>query len=154
MNNSEVTRLIGNAATGDIDAYMKLYRAVYKPLYKIAVISTVNRQLAAFVTVKTACDGFTKLSKPEINRSSGFMEWIIRILCENIKQVKAEAPEAPDKTEQALLTLTDMERLVLAVSTICGCNADKTAKLCGYNADTISVCLANAEFKLKPVMMN
>lgn len=149
---SEVARLIDSAATGDIDAYMKLYRAVYKPLYKIAVIAVINKQTAADTVVKTACDGFLSLSRPGINKSSGFMEWIIKLLCENIKKSELANAACENDTEAALSQLSAMERLVFAVSTVCGCNAEKTAKLCGYTVDTVSVCLANTEVKLKAAL--
>ena len=50
--------------------------------------------------------------------------------------------------------LPDIERLVLSVSTVCGCSAEKTAKLCGYTGETVGVCLTNAEVTMKTRLLS
>ena len=55
---------------------------------------------------------------------------------------------------QALDELPDIERLVLSVSTVCGCSAEKTAKLCGYTEETVGVCLTNAEVTMKARLLS
>lgn len=160
MNTAELSALIHEASTGDIDSYLTLYRAVYKPLYKIAAMALTNKEHAVRVVLETASDGFTALPVAGISQNASFVEWIVKILCTKIRHIYKSEPQQDKKENEgafdmqsALGALPDIERLVLAVSTVCGCSAEKTAKLCGYTVETVSVCLTNAEVTLKTLML-
>ncbi len=164
MNVSELSALINEASDGDIDAYLKLYGAVYRPLYKIARTALKTQEEAVCAIHQTALDSFAALPAARITGNAAFIEWIVKILCTKIRHLykisqgahQDAKPQTPKEFDMraALDTLPDIERLVLAVSTVCGCSAEKTAKLCGYTEETVSVCLTNAEVTLKTLLLS
>ena len=155
MNAQELSALIKQAQTGDTEGYAQLYRAVYRPVYKIARMAMKSEDAAVEAVRLTVLDSFAALPAARLTSSPQFIEWLVKILCTKIRHINKTGGELCTKTDSgseirnALNDLPDIERLVLSVSTVCGCGAEKTAKLCGYTEETVGVCLTNAEVTLK-----
>ena len=156
MNAQELSALIKQAQTGDTEGYAQLYRAVYRPVYKIARMAMKSEDAAVEAVRLTVLDSFAAL----LTSSPQFIEWLVKILCTKIRHINKTGGELCTKTDSgseirnALNDLPDIERLVLSVSTVCGCSAEKTAKLCGYTEETVGVCLTNAEVTLKAQLLS
>ena len=151
MNAQELSALIKQAQTGDTEGYAQLYRAVYRPVYKIARMAMKSEDAAVEAVRLTVLDSFAALPAARLTSSPQFIEWLVKILCTKIRHINKTGGELCTKTDSgseirnALNDLPDIERLVLSVSTVCGCSAEKTAKLCGYTEETVGVCLTNIE---------
>lgn len=160
MNAQELSALIKRAQTGDTEGYTQLYRAVYRPIYKIARMAMRNEEAAVEAVRLTVLDSFAALPTANFGSSAQFIEWLVRILCTKIRHLSktggelCTAIESGCKIRNALNELPDIERLVLSVSTVCNCSAEKTAKLCGYTEETVGVCLTNAEVTMKAHLLS
>ena len=160
MNAQELSALIKQAQTGDTEGYAQLYRAVYRPVYKIARMTMKSEDAAVEAVRLTVLDSFAALPAARLTSSPQFIEWLVKILCTKIRHINKTGGELCTKTDSgseirnALNDLPDIERLVLSVSTVCGCSAEKTAKLCGYTEETVGVCLTNAEVTLKAQLLS
>lgn len=160
MNAQELSALIKQAQTGDTEGYAQLYAAVYRPVYKIARMAMKSEDAAVEAVRLTVLDSFAALPAARISSSPQFIEWLVKILCTKIRHINKTGGELCTKTDSgseirnALNDLPDIERLVLSVSTVCGCSAEKTAKLCGYTEETVGVCLTNAEVTLKAQLLS
>lgn len=160
MNAQELSALIKQAQTGDTEGYAQLYRAVYSPVYKIARMAMKSEDAAVEAVRLTVLDSFAALPAARLTSSPQFIEWLVKILCTKIRHINKTGGELCTKTDSgseirnALNDLPDIERLVLSVSTVCGCSAEKTAKLCGYTEETVGVCLTNAEVTLKAQLLS
>lgn len=160
MNAQELSALIKQAQTGDTEGYAQLYRAVYRPVYKIARMAMKSEDAAVEAVRLTVLDSFAALPAARLTSSPQFIEWLVKILCTKIRHINKTCGELCTKTDSgseirnALNDLPDIERLVLSVSTVCGCSAEKTAKLCGYTEETVGVCLTNAEVTLKAQLLS
>ena len=160
MNAQELSALIKQAQTGDTEGYAQLYRAVYRPVYKIARMAMKSEDAAVEAVRLTVFDSFAALPAARLTSSPQFIEWLVKILCTKIRHINKTGGELCTKTDSgseirnALNDLPDIERLVLSVSTVCGCSAEKTAKLCGYTEETVGVCLTNAEVTLKAQLLS
>lgn len=160
MNAQELSALIKQAQTGDTEGYAQLYRAVYRPVYKIARMAMKSEDAAVEAVRLTVLDSFAALPAARLTSSPQFIEWLVKILCTKIRHINKTGGELCTKTDSgseirnALNDLPDIERLVLSVSSVCGCSAEKTAKLCGYTEETVGVCLTNAEVTLKAQLLS
>lgn len=160
MNAQELSALIKQAQTGDTEGYAQLYAAVYRPVYKIARMAMKSEDAAVEAVRLTVLDSFAALPAARLTSSPQFVEWLVKILCTKIRHINKTGGELCTKTDSgseirnALNDLPDIERLVLSVSTVCGCSAEKTAKLCGYTEETVGVCLTNAEVTLKAQLLS
>lgn len=160
MNAQELSALIKQAQTGDTEGYAQLYRAVYRPVYKIARMAMKSEDAAVEAVRLTVLDSFAALPAARLTSSPQFIEGLVKILCTKIRHINKTGGELCTKTDSgseirnALNDLPDIERLVLSVSTVCGCSAEKTAKLCGYTEETVGVCLTNAEVTLKAQLLS
>ncbi len=160
MNAQELSALIKQAQTGDTEGYAQLYRAVYRPVYKIARMAMKSEDAAVEAVRLTVLDSFAAMPAARLTSSPQFIEWLVKILCTKIRHINKTGGELCTKTDSgseirnALNNLPDIERLVLSVSTVCGCSAEKTAKLCGYTEETVGVCLTNAEVTLKAQLLS
>lgn len=160
MNAQELSALIKQAQTGDTEGYAQLYRAVYRPVYKIARMAMKSEDAAVEAVRLTVLDSFAALPAARLTSSPQFIEWLVKILCTKIRHINKTGGELCTKKDSgseirnALNDLPDIERLVLSVSTVCGCSAEKTAKLCGYTEETVGVCLTNAEVTLKAQLLS
>ncbi len=160
MNAQELSALIKQAQTGDTEGYAQLYRAVYRPVYKIARMAMKSEDAAVEAVRLTVLDSFAALPAARLTSSPQFIEWLVKILCTKIRHINKTGGELCTKTDSgseirnALNDLPDIERLVLSISTVCGCSAEKTAKLCGYTEETVGVCLTNAEVTLKAQLLS
>ena len=156
MNAQELSALIKQAQTGDTEGYAQLYR----PVYKIARMAMKSEDAAVEAVRLTVLDSFAALPAARLTSSPQFIEWLVKILCTKIRHINKTGGELCTKTDSgseirnALNDLPDIERLVLSVSTVCGCSAEKTAKLCGYTEETVGVCLTNAEVTLKAQLLS
>ena len=134
MNAQELSALIKQAQTGDTEGYAQLYRAVYRPVYKIARMAMKSEDAAVEAVRLTVLDSFAALPAARLTSSPQFIEWLVKILCTKIRHINKTGGELCTKTDSgseirnALNDLPDIERLVLSVSTVCGCSAEKTAK--------------------------
>lgn len=160
MNAQELSALIKQAQTGDTEGYAQLYAAVYRPVYKIARMAMKSEDAAVEAVRLTVLDSFAALPAARLSSPPQFIEWLVKILCTKIRHINKTGGELCTKTDSgseirnALNDLPDIERLVLSVSTVCGCSAEKTAKLCGYTEETVGVCLTNAEVTLKAQLLS
>lgn len=160
MNAQELSALIKQAQTGDTEGYAQLYAAVCRPVYKIARMAMKSEDAAVEAVRLTVLDSFAALPAARLTSSPQFIEWLVKILCTKIRHINKTGGELCTKTDSgseirnALNDLPDIERLVLSVSTVCGCSAEKTAKLCGYTEETVGVCLTNAEVTLKAQLLS
>lgn len=160
MNAQELAALIKQAQTGDTDGYAQLYKAVYRPIYKIARMAMKSEDAAVEAVRLTVLDSFAALPTAKLNTTAQFIEWLVKILCTKIRHLNKSGGELITKADggteirRALDELPDIERLVLSVSTVCGCSAEKTAKLCGYTEETVGVCLTNAEVTMKARLLS
>lgn len=160
MNAQKLSALIKQAQTGDTEGYAQLYAAVYRPVYKIARMAMKSEDAAVEAVRLTVLDSFAALPAARLTSSPQFIEWLVKILCTKIRHINKTGGELCTKTDSgseirnALNDLPDIERLVLSVSTVCGCSAEKTAKLCGYTEETVGVCLTNAEVTLKAQLLS
>lgn len=160
MNAQELSALIKQAQTGDTEGYAQLYAAVYRPVYKIARMAMKSEDAAVEAVRLTVLDSFAALPAARLTSSPQFIEWLVKILCTKIRHINKTGGELCTKTDSGseirnvLNDLPDIERLVLSVSTVCGCSAEKTAKLCGYTEETVGVCLTNAEVTLKAQLLS
>lgn len=160
MNAQELSALIKQAQTGDTDGFTQLYKAVYRPIYKIARTAMKNEDAAVEAVRLTVLDSFAALPTANIGSSAQFIEWLVKILCTKIRHLNKTDGELCSRAESgsdirnALNELPDIERLVLSVSTVCGCSAEKTAKLCSYTEETVGVCLTNAEVTMKAQLLS
>ena len=152
MNAQELSALIKQAQTGDTEGYAQLYRAVYRPVYKIARMAMKSEDAAVEAVRLTVLDSFAALPAARLTSSPQFIEWLVKILCTKIRHINKT--DSGSEIRNALNDLPDIERLVLSVSTVCGCSAEKTAKLCGYTEETVGVCLTNAEVTLKAQLLS
>lgn len=155
MDPEELNKLIKKSKGGDTEAFISLYSAVYRPLYKIARFALKSEEAAVSALHRTVKDSFTAIAGSDIKGTGAFIEWIVKILCAKIKQQNRLSSDEPPKQGDTfdmrgeLDSLPNMDRLVLTVSTICGTDAEKTAKLCGYTVNTVEVCLNNAEMMIQ-----
>ena len=160
MNAEDLSELLEKAGNGEPASFARLYAAVYRPLYRIAAMATKSEEAATEAVKLTALDSYAALPTAGIKSGPAFVEWIIKILCTKLRHICKDSRLA-DKTDesssyikQALNSLPDIERLVFAVSTVCGCTAEKAASLCGYTEETVGVCLTNAEVSLKAALLS
>ena len=160
MNAQELAALIKQAQTGDTDGYAQLYKAVYRPIYKIARMAMKSEDAAVEAVRLTVLDSFAALPTATLNTTAQFIEWLVKILCTKIRHLNKSGGELITKADggteirQALDELPDIERLVLSVSTVCGCSAEKPAKLCGSTEETVGVCLTKAEVTMKARLLS
>ena len=126
MNAQELAALIKQAQTGDTDGYAQLYKAVYRPIYKIARMAMKSEDAAVEAVRLTVLDSFAALPTATLNTTAQFIEWLVKILCTKIRHLNKSGGQLITKADcgteirQALDELPDIERLVLSVSTVCG----------------------------------
>ena len=152
MNAQELSALIKQAQTGDTEGYAQLYRAVYRPVYKIARMAMKSEDAAVEAVRLTVLDSFAALPAARLTSSPQFIEWLVKILCTKIRHINKTGGELCTKTDSgseirnALNDLPDIERLVLSVSTVCGCSAEKTVWLYRRNGRSLPYqCRGNIE---------
>lgn len=160
MNTQDIPALIKQAQTGDTDSFILLYSAVYRPVYRIARMAMKNEDAAVEAVRLAVLDSYASLASAKISTASQFIEWLVKILCTKIRHLNKTSNIIKDEDgediqiRKALNKLPDIERLVYSVCTVCGCSAEKAAKLCGYTEETVGVCLTNAEVTLKAQLLS
>ena len=82
------------------------------------------------------------------------MREYIEAIAESCRKLIISKPATKQEEYRKIIVQKKIERLVLSVSTVCGCGAEKTAKLCGYTEETVGVCLTNAEVTLKAQLLS
>ena len=160
MNAQDLPALIKQAQQGDTDSFIQLYSAVYRPVYKIARMAMKNEDAAVEAVRLAVLDSYASLSSAKITTASQFIEWFVKILCTKIRHLNKTSDIIKNEDGEdisirnALNQLPDIERLVFSVCSVCGCSAEKAAKLCGYTEETVGVCLTNAEVTLKAQLLS
>ena len=92
MNAQELSVLIKQAQTGDTEGYAQLYRAVYRPVYKIARMAMKSEDAAVEAVRLTVLDSFAALPAARLTSSPQFIEWLVKILCTKIRHINKTAP--------------------------------------------------------------
>ena len=116
MNAQELSALIKQAQTGDTEGYAQLYRAVYRPVYKIARMAMKSEDAAVEAVRLTVLDSFAALPAARLTSSPQFIEWLVKILCTKIRHINKTGGELCTKTDSgseirnALNDLPDIER--------------------------------------------
>ena len=90
MNAQELSALIKQAQTGDTEGYAQLYRAVYRPVYKIARMAMKSEDAAVEAVRLTVLDSFAALPAARLTSSPQFIEWLVHTLH---KIQRAAAPQ-------------------------------------------------------------
>lgn len=78
MNAQELSVLIKQAQTGDTEGYAQLYRAVYRPVYKIARMAMKSEDAAVEAVRLTVLDSFAALPAARLTSSPQFIEWLVK----------------------------------------------------------------------------
>ena len=117
MNAQELAALIKQAQTGDTDGYAQLYKAVYRPIYKIARMAMKSENAAVEAVRLTVLDSFAALPTATLNTTAQFIEWLVKILCTKIRHLNKSGGELITKADgdteikQAQDEQHDIERL-------------------------------------------
>ena len=85
MNEQELAALIKQAQTGDTDGFAQLYKAVYRPVYKIARMAMKSEDAAVEAVRLTVLDSFAALPTATLSTTAQFIEWLVKILCTKIR---------------------------------------------------------------------
>ena len=87
MNAQELATLIKQAQTGDTDGFAQLYKAVYRPIYKIARMAMKSEDAAVEAVRLTVLDSFAALPTATLGTTAQFIEWLVKILCTKIRHL-------------------------------------------------------------------
>lgn len=174
--NTDFTRCVQKARAGDADAFAELYSAVYKDLYRIALINLKNNQHdASDVVSDTVLEAFSSIKN--LRDEKAFKAWIIKILTVKIKNKQKEyinrdnnsrELDSLDSVEQKetkkeinydgleimeeFAKLNEEERLVLSLSVVSGYKSAEIAKMLGTSASTVRSKVARAKIRLKQLL--
>lgn len=163
MNNfQEDVRL---ARAGDADAFARLYKQVYKDMYRTALAGLRSSQDAQDAVSDAVLDAFGNVRR--LRDIEAFRAWIFRILAAKIKRRQREysAANASDVYEQtesateetdiysvevneALGKLSGDERLVISLCAVNGYSSDQIAGIMGIKASSVRSKLSRAREKL------
>ena len=73
MNEQELAALIKQAQTGDTDGFAQLYKAVYRPVYKIARMAMKSEDAAVEAVRLTVLDSFAALPTATLSTTAQFI---------------------------------------------------------------------------------
>lgn len=155
MNNFSAN--VKAARKGDAEAFARLYQAVYKDLYRIALCSLRNSHDACDAVSDTVMDAFCSIGK--LRDEKAFRGWIMQILAAKIKRKQQDYYNIPSDIEEslnegedfdylsfevreALENLDSESRLILSMSVLCGYTSEEIARICGIKAGTVRSRLA------------
>lgn len=155
MNNFSAN--VKAARRGDAEAFARLYQAVYKDLYRIALCSLRNSHDACDAVSDTVMDAFCSIGR--LRDEKAFRGWIMQILAAKIKRKQQDYYNIPSDIEEslnegedfdylsfevreALENLDSESRLILSMSVLCGYTSEEIARICGIKAGTVRSRLA------------
>ena len=156
------------AANGDTEAFARLYSAIYKDLYHIALYCLGNTHDACDAVSDTVVDAFTSIGK--LRNENAFRQWIMKILSAKIKRKQreyinnksVEYDESCGLTDdfcfesaelqEALGTLDTESRNILSMSAIGGYTTKEIADICKINPSTVRSKLSRIKEKLKVIL--
>lgn len=156
--------LVKRARKGDRQAFAGLYREIYADLYRYACFVLRSTQDAEDAVSETVADAYAAIGR--LKSEEAFRGWMFKILsCKCKKQLRAYYREsklinAPPlsavmefggsvELKEALNTLSDEERMIIALTVFGGYNSEETAKICKLNRSTVRSKYARALKKLK-----
>lgn len=160
-NFSEDVRL---ARSGSTEAFARLYSAVYKDLYHIALYSLRSSHDACDAVSDTVLDAYCNIG--DLKNEKAFRSWIMRILSAKIKRKQREyfkdTIELTEENEpsgefifevselkQAMEQLDPQSRLLLSMSVLEGYTSEEISEICDMNPNTVRSKLARIKHKLR-----
>ncbi len=167
-------RCVKKARDGDADAFAELYSAVYKELYRIALVNLKNQHDASDAVSDAVLEAFSSIKN--LRDENAFKAWMIRILTAKIKRKQKEYIKNRDhltdlddiesvEQEKAgeinyggleimeeFRKLNEDERLVLSLSVVSGYTSEEIAKITGSSANTVRSKAARAKIKLRKML--
>lgn len=167
-------RCVKKARDGDADAFAELYSAVYKELYRIALVNLKNQHDASDAVSDAVLEAFSSIKN--LRDENAFKAWMIKILTAKIKRKQKEYIKNRDhltdlddiesvEQEKAgeinyggleimeeFRKLNEDERLVLSLSVVSGYTSEEIAKITGSSANTVRSKAARAKIKLRKML--
>ena len=167
-------RCVKKARDGDADAFAELYSAVYKELYRIALVNLKNQHDASDAVSDAVLEAFSSIKN--LRDENAFKAWMIRILTAKIKRKQKEYIKNRDhltdlddiesvEQEKAgeinyggleimeeFRKLNEDERLVLSLSVVSGYTSEEIARITGSSANTVRSKAARAKIKLRKML--
>ena len=167
-------RCVKKARDGDADAFAELYSAVYKELYRIALVNLKNQHDASDAVSDAVLEAFSSIKN--LRDENAFKAWMIKILTVKIKRKQREYIKNRDhltdlddiesvEQEKAkeinyggleimeeFRKLNEDERLVLSLSVVSGYTSEEIAKITGSSANTVRSKAARAKIKLRKML--
>lgn len=171
METKELEGLVLLAKQKDTQAFSRLYEEIYQDLYRYAYYTLKNPHDAEDVVSEAVADAFygiKGLRKPE-----SFKSWIFAILSAKCKRrlksyvnkalpleaellTQSEAAagglEEQQDLRNALLKLSDRERLILNLSVVAGFSSAEIGKQLHMNHNTVRSVQSRALLKMKKFM--
>lgn len=160
---ADFTQNVKFARKGDANAFSKLYEAVYRELYYIALCNLNNPHDAEDAVSDCVTDAFASIKK--LRDEDAFKAWIIKILWAKIKRKQREyansAAEISDDIafyenefayvdiKESLSVLDDEEKFIFSLSLIGGYNSHEIAELIHINPSTVRSKLSRSRLKLQ-----
>jgi RNA polymerase sigma-70 factor (ECF subfamily) len=152
------------ARQGSAEAFARLYSAVYKDMYHIALCSLRSSHDASDAVSEAVLDAFCTIGK--LRDAESFRGWILKILSAKIKRKQRDyfdVPEDIDGTElssgdfdfmsvelrEAVGRLSGEERLLLSMSALGGYSSTEISRICGVKASTVRSRLAAIKERLR-----
>ena len=167
-------RCVKKARDGDADAFAELYSAVYKELYRIALVNLKNQHDASDAVSDAVLEAFSSIKN--LRDENAFKAWMIKILTAKIKRKQKEYIKNRDhltdlddiesvEQEKAgeinyggleimeeFRKLNEDERLVLSLSVVSGYTSEEIARITGSSANTVRSKAARAKIKLRKML--
>lgn len=152
------------ARKGDTEAFARLYKNVYKDMYRIALCCLKNSHDACDAVSDAVLDAFTSIGN--LKNENAFRKWMFRILSAKIKRIQrgyfADTVELTEACEpvvdfnceitelkHAFETLDPRSRLILSLTVTGGYTGEEISQICGINANTVRSVIARAKKKLR-----
>lgn len=152
------------ARNGDSEAFARLYKIVYKDLYRIALCCLKNSHDACDAVSDTVLDAFKSIGN--LKNEDAFRKWILRILSAKIKRIQrgyfSDTVELNETLEpavnfnceiielkHAIETLEPRSRLILSLNVTNGYTSEEISQICGLKASTVRSVLSRAKKKLR-----
>ena len=164
MNDTDFSKDVKLARSGDSAAFARLYSLVYEDFYHIALYSLRSSHDACDAVSETVLDAFCSIGK--LRDEKAFRGWIMKILSAKIKQKQreyfsdtAELNEdiLPEKDfgyenvelKDAVERLDPQSRLILSMSALGGYTGDEISAVCGLKPATVRSRLARIKERLR-----
>lgn len=167
MEKNQLDILVKKAKDMDAEAFAQLYQEIYKDLYRFAYYTLKNTHDAEDVVSETVIDAYYGISKLKENKA--FRGWIFKILSIKCKRklkdyanktvpldFETDIPylekEGHEDLNQALLSLSDKERMILSMSIYAGYKSAEIGKMLHMNHNTVRSVQSRALDKLRAIL--